>query len=84
MGTIGFSVRAWWEEKQTEGATVNERIHLESATKGQYKLPHNTDFRKLISFFQAGSRRGSAISVTQSTNFFLVNCLLFINLKFPP
>ena len=24
-------------------------------------------------FFQAGSRRGSAISVTQSTNFFLVN-----------
>ena len=52
MGTIGFSVRAWWEEKQTEGATFNERIHLESATKGQYKLLQNTDLGKLILFFR--------------------------------
>ena len=79
MGVIGFSIRAWWEEEQAEGAAVDERIHLESATKGKYKLLHNTDFRELISFFQAGSRRGSAISVTQSTNFFLVNFLSLIS-----
>ena len=51
MGVIGFSIRAWREEKQAEGAAVDERIHLESATKGKYKLLHNTDFRELISFF---------------------------------
>ena len=52
MGVIGFSIRAWWEEEQAEGATFNERIHLESATKGQYKLLHNTDFRQFISCFR--------------------------------
>ena len=51
MGVIGLSIRAWWEEEQAEGAAVDERIHLESATKGKYKLLHNTDFRELISFF---------------------------------
>ena len=50
MGTIGFFIRAWWEEKQAEGAAVDERIHLESATKGQYKLFHNTYLRNWFRF----------------------------------
>ena len=50
MGVIGFSIRAWWEEKQAEGAAVDERIHLESATKGQYKLFHNTYLRNWFRF----------------------------------
>ena len=73
MGVIGFSNRAWWEEEQAEGAAVDERIHLESATKGRYRLHTQYRFWKIDFVLQAGSRRGSAISVTQSTNFFLVN-----------
>ena len=69
-------VRAWWEEEQAKGETADEGFHLKSSTEGHLAFSQPREFYFLIHFIlnlsKAGSRRGSEISLQQSSNFFLV------------